>query len=131
MLDSGVYDHLWPASFNTLALAHANRYPSPYSKHIISQDTLSRQYNAEDNTLITYKLIWKSGKLPRWAPRGIVAKAETYVVERSVLDVAQGVLTSETVNLDHRSVVLIKEKLRFEALDPKTLVSHLLPSQQS
>lgn len=115
--NSGVVEHVWPAAFTDLALAYSNRYPSPLSKHIISQDVIERRFDSDDNTLHTRKLIHKSGKLPRWAPKGIINRAETWVLEDTALDLSKGTLVSTTRNLDHRNVLDITESYSLSRLD--------------
>ena len=97
-------------------LAYANRYPNPLSRHILTQDVLSCTYDQETNTLHTKKLILKSGKLPRWAPKGIIARAETWVVEDAVVDVLHGTASYMTRNIDHLNVLEVEELMHFQAL---------------
>lgn len=108
-------------------LAYANRYPNPLSQHILTQDILSCTYDAPTNTLHTRKLIFKSGKLPRWAPKGIIARAETWVVEDSVVDVLRGEASYLTRNIDHLNVLEVEELMHFRSLSSDSYVLSYFP----
>lgn len=105
-------------AFSSLVLAYANRYPNPLSNHIHTQDILSCTYDADSDTLHTKKLILKSGKLPRWAPKGIIARAETWVVEESSVNVLNGQASYLTRNIDHLSVLEVEELMHFRRISP-------------
>lgn len=114
MPSSDTHEHLFPYSFASLCLSYMNRYPSPLSPHIISSDLLSVNISPHSGQLHLTKLVLKRGKLPRWAPRGLVSKAETFVLEECEVDVLGQVLSSQTRNLDHRMVLDITERYHFQ-----------------
>lgn len=72
--------------FSYLVQAHNLRYPSPYGKHILSSDVISRSFNPSTNVLKTTKLILKRGKVPRWAPRVIQRIDKTWVLEETEIE---------------------------------------------
>ncbi|BGO89025.1 hypothetical protein NBRC10512_008216 [Rhodotorula toruloides] len=78
--------HTFPIPFSYLVQAHNLRYPSPYGKHILSSDVISRSFNPSTNVLKTTKLILKRGKVPRWAPRVIQRIDKTWVLEETEIE---------------------------------------------
>src|ERR1700730_7276649 len=73
---------IWPNSdpWSIVSLAFFLRYPNPYAAHVVSCDVVSRTHT-ESGSLLTTRLILKRGALPRWAPKGIITRAETWVIE--------------------------------------------------
>ena len=60
------------------------RYPNPLSKHVLSDDTLSRK--VMNGKLVTTRLISKTTKVPDWASRIVGGRRVGYIVEESVMD---------------------------------------------
>lgn len=73
--------------FPYIVLAHNQRYPSPYGKHILSSDVISRTFHPATNSLRTTRLILKRGKVPRWAPQVIQRIDTTWVLEETEVHV--------------------------------------------
>jgi len=73
-------------------------------------DVLSRSFTSS-GTLLTTRLILKQGSLPRWAPRGIVSKAESWIIEESEVDPEGRIVRCVTKNLDHVKVMRIEERI--------------------
>ena len=75
------------------------RYPNPLSKHVLSDDTLSRKVT--NGKLVTTRLISKTTKLPDWASRIVGGRRVGYIVEESVMDpVARQMITySRTISI--------------------------------
>ncbi|KAF8203149.1 PRELI-like family-domain-containing protein [Pholiota molesta] len=102
---SFVYDDSW----SIVALAFFLRYPNPYASHVISCDVISR-----DQT--------PSGALPRWFPKGIVSRAESWVIEESEVDPFGKTVRCVTKNLDHVKVMQVEESVHFDqSAEGKTL----------
>lgn len=78
--------HTFPIPFPYIVLAHNQRYPSPYGRHILSSDVISRSFHPETNVLRTTRLVLKRGKVPRWAPRVIQKIDTTWVLEESEIE---------------------------------------------
>ncbi|KIM67033.1 hypothetical protein SCLCIDRAFT_1210493 [Scleroderma citrinum Foug A] len=106
---SFLYDDPW----SIVSLAFFLRYPNPYAAHVVSCDVVDRQ-QTESGTLLTTRLILKRGALPRWAPKGIVSRAESWVVEESEVDPYGKVVRCRTKNLDHVKVMQVEETHLFE-----------------
>jgi len=110
------YDDPWPI----VSLAFFLRYPNPYASHVVSCDVISRTPTAE-GTLLTTRLILKRGALPKWAPRGIVSRAESWVIEESEVDVYGREVRCRTKNLDHVKVMQVEETTELREVDGKTV----------
>ncbi|GAA5864698.1 hypothetical protein JCM3774_006046 [Rhodotorula dairenensis] len=78
--------HTFPIPFPYIVLAHNQRYPSPYGRHILSSDVISRSFHPDTNVLRTTRLVLKRGKVPRWAPRVIQKIDTTWVLEESEIE---------------------------------------------
>jgi len=114
-----LYDDPWAI----VSLAFFMRYPNPYASHVLSCDVISRTVTTS-GTLLTTRLILKSGSLPKWAPQGIVSRAESWVVEESEVDPNGKVMRCITKNLDHVKVMSVEERILLEQpQDGKSLLS--------
>jgi len=114
---SFLYDDPW----SIVSLAFFLRYPNPYAAHVISCDVVSRT-QTESGSLLTTRLILKRGALPRWAPKGIITRAETWVIEESEVDPFGKIVRCRTKNLDHVKIMQVEESVVFKQADAgKTL----------
>lgn len=113
---SFLYDDPW----SIVSLAFFLRYPNPYAAHVVSCDVVDRQHTSS-GTLLTTRLILKRGALPRWAPKGIISRAESWVIEESEIDPYGKVVKCQTKNLDHVKVMQIVETQLFEQAANGTL----------
>jgi len=114
---SFLYDDPWAI----VSYAFFMRYPNPFASHVLSCDVISRSVSPS-GTLMTTRLILKSGALPRWFPKGIVSRAESWVIEESEVDPAGRVVQCTTKNLDHVKVMRVEERVVLEQTeDGKTL----------
>ncbi|KAI0095270.1 PRELI-like family-domain-containing protein [Irpex rosettiformis] len=114
---SFLYDDPW----SIVSLAFFLRYPNPYASHVASCDVISREFTSS-GTLVTTRLILKKGSLPKWAPRGLMPKAESWILEESEVDPVNGSVRCTTKNLDHVKVMRVEEHVTFQRTeDNKTL----------
>ncbi|THH02495.1 hypothetical protein EW026_g341 [Hermanssonia centrifuga] len=112
-----LYDDPWP----TVSLAFFLRYPNPFASHVVSCDVISRTVSPT-GTMVTTRLILKRGSLPKWAPQGIMSKAESWIIEESEVDPLNGVVRCTTKNLDHVKVMRVEEDVTLQRTeDGKTL----------
>jgi hypothetical protein len=102
---------LFSAPFDLVVLAHLLRYPNPYARHVLTSDVISRSFDPSTQILSTVRLLLKTGSLPRWAPRGLVNRSEAWIIEVSEVDLARGVMNSRTMNLEHRRVMEVVERI--------------------
>ncbi|EDR15726.1 uncharacterized protein LACBIDRAFT_228795, partial [Laccaria bicolor S238N-H82] len=104
-----------------VSLAFFLRYPNPYAAHVISCDVISRNQTSS-GSLLTTRLILKRGAMPRWFPKGIVSRAESWVIEESEVDPHGKVVRCRTKNLDHVKVMQVEEAVEFrQTPEGKTL----------
>ncbi|KAJ7785886.1 PRELI-like family-domain-containing protein [Mycena metata] len=104
------YDDPW----SIVTLAFFLRYPNPYASHVISCDVVSRSVTPT-GSLLTTRLILKRGAMPRWFPKGIISRAETWVVEESEVDPVGRTVKCKTRNLDHVKVMQVEETVVFRS----------------
>jgi PRELI-like family len=96
--------------WSIVSLAFFLRYPNPYASHVISCDVISRTPTAS-GSLVTNRLILKQGSLPKWAPKGIISRAETWILEESEVDPEGKTVRCRTRNLDHVKVMRVEENV--------------------
>ncbi len=96
--------------WSIVSLAYLLRYPNPYASHILSCDVISREVTSQ-GSLRTTRLILKTGSLPRWAPKGMISRAESWVLEESEVDPLGKVMRCTTKNLDHVKVMRVEEHI--------------------
>ncbi|KAI0935947.1 hypothetical protein AcV5_004222 [Taiwanofungus camphoratus] len=102
---SFLYDDPW----SIVTYAFFMRYPNPFASHVLSCDVISRTISPS-GSLLTTRLILKTGALPRWAPKGIISRAESWVIEESEVDPEGRVMRCITKNLDHVKVMRVEER---------------------
>ncbi|KAF9270573.1 MSF1-domain-containing protein [Marasmius fiardii PR-910] len=111
------YDDPW----SIVTLAYFLRYPNPYANHILSCDVISREITPS-GSLLTTRLILKKGQLPRWAPKGIISRTESWVIEESEVDPLGKTVRCKTKNLEFTKVMKLEESVFFQHTpDGKTL----------
>lgn len=103
------YDDPW----SIVTLAYFLRYPNPYASHIISCDVISRELTSS-GSLVTTRLILKKGQLPRWAPKGIISRAESWVIEESEVDPLGKTVRCTTKNTEFTKVMKVEESVYFQ-----------------
>nr|CAD2172040.1 unnamed protein product [Meloidogyne enterolobii] len=87
-----VPERIFDYTINQVVTIFYNRYPNSFSKHVISEDVISREIKG--GKIITRKLIVKRGagflkSVPRWISRQThVAFMPT--LEESIFDVIEG-----------------------------------------
>ena len=112
------YDYAFPA----VTLAYFLRYPNPYSTHVLSTDVIERSFNPETQQLTTVRLHLKRSKLPsavlKLLPRSLLGASkdgdsQSYILERSVVDVREGWMDTESRNLEWTGVLSVVERQVF------------------
>lgn len=105
--------------FSAVSLAYFLRYPNPYSRHVASTDTIDRHYDPETQRLTTVRLHLKRSRLPpivlKLLPRSSLNAAEdgstqSFILEKSVVDVKEGWMETESRNLDWDNVLSVIER---------------------
>jgi 4-amino-4-deoxychorismate lyase len=112
----------YPYPFPAVTLAYFLRYPNPYSTHVLSTDTIARHYDPDTQRLTTIRLHLKRSKLPaailKLLPRSLLGASATgdtqsFILEKSVVDVKQGMMDTESRNLEWTGVLSVVERQKF------------------
>ena len=112
-------DYSYDYGFSAVSLAYFLRYPNPYSKHVSSTDTIERHYDPQSQRLTTVRLHLKRSRLPpavlKLLPRSTLGAGEdgstqSFILEKSVVDVREGWMETESRNLDWNNVLSVIEK---------------------
>ncbi|CAD6893852.1 unnamed protein product [Tilletia controversa] len=138
----------WP--WTASVYAFYERYPNPTATHVLSVDVIDRRIvprstphsqwphahgestspaptaaSPYDDPLVlrTTRLLLKKGTLPKWAPKGLLKNAESWVLEESEVELQPSIgssgaprrnIRSWTRNIDHTTVLAITEATRFK-----------------
>ncbi|XP_062519208.1 PRELI domain-containing protein 1, mitochondrial-like [Corticium candelabrum] len=105
--------HTFKCRWETLAVAFWKRYPNPMSKHVHSEDVISRELEGEK--LRTKRLLFKSNRLPKFGERFVTHGSQAIVVEDSIVDPKQQKLTTYTWNVNLRRLMTVEEKCVYSA----------------
>lgn len=117
-------NHTYDYCFPTVTLAYFLRYPNPFSTHVISTDVIDRSFDPETQRLTTTRLHLKRSKMPsailRLLPRNLLGsttngQSQSYVLERSTVDVNEGWMTTESRNLEMTNLLTVVERQDFTA----------------
>lgn len=108
------YDYPLPA----VSLAYFLRYPNPYATHVLSTDVIDRHFDPSTQRLSTTRLHLKRSKLPptivNLLPKGILGTGkdagQSYILEKSVIDVKEGWMETESRNLEWTGILSVIEK---------------------
>lgn len=111
------YEYPFPA----VTLAYFLRYPNPYSRHVLSTDVIDSYVDPATSRLHTVRLHLKRSKIPpailKLLPRSVLggatsnnAAGQSYILERSVVDVKEGWMKTESKNLEWTGVLSVIER---------------------
>lgn len=127
--------HTYDFSFPTVSLAFFLRYPNPYSTHVISTDVIERNFDPVTQRLYTTRLLLKKSKVPsaimKLLPLSILGHSATtgnsqsYILERSTVDIKEGWMSTESRNLEWIGVLSVIER---QVYAPGPLERPSLPS---
>jgi len=115
--------HTYDYPFATVSLAYLLRYPNPYSRHVLTTDVLSREFDPATQQLTTTRILLKRSRLPsailKLLPRGFLGASaqgdsQSYILERSVIDVKEGWMRTESRNLNLRTVLDVIERQTYQ-----------------
>ncbi|CZT25491.1 related to UPS1 Mitochondrial intermembrane space protein that regulates alternative processing and sorting of Mgm1p and other proteins [Ramularia collo-cygni] len=126
---SYAYDY----NFSETALAYFLRYPNPYSRHVASTDTIDRHYDPITQRLTTVRLHVKRSRLPpavlKLLPKSSLSNAsedgstQSFILEKSVVDVRQGWMETDSRNLDWNNVLSVIERHRYSRPEGATITA--------
>uniref|UniRef100_A0A8C1XL79 PRELI domain containing 1b n=1 Tax=Cyprinus carpio TaxID=7962 RepID=A0A8C1XL79_CYPCA len=100
------------STWEQVLTAFWQRYPNPYSTHVLTEDVLFREVTS-DNLLLSRRLLTKTNRLPRWAERIFPGKRSVYIIEDSVVDLGNRSLTTLTWNVNHAKLMRVVERCVF------------------
>ncbi|XP_067838511.1 PRELI domain-containing protein 1, mitochondrial-like [Heptranchias perlo] len=99
------------SSWDQVASAVWQRYPNPFSKHVLTEDVIYREVTS-DNKLFSRRLFTKTNRLPRWGemifPTNL--SQSVFVIEDSIVDLQNRTFTTLTWNVNHTRLMLVEEK---------------------
>lgn len=98
-------------SWDQVFAAFWQRYPNPYSKHVLTEDILLRQVTP-DHKLLSRRLLTKTNRIPHWAERLLPANVSrsVYIIEDSIVDPKNKCLTTFTWNINHARLMVVEER---------------------
>ncbi|RKP27674.1 PRELI-like family-domain-containing protein [Syncephalis pseudoplumigaleata] len=102
------YDHTW----EDVTLAFFLRYPNPHARHVLAADILDQHVDPATGNLHTTRLLLKKGMVPKWGNK-LVKNNQAYILEESITDPKQGVMTTRTRNITHKRLMYIEETQQF------------------
>lgn len=108
-------------SLPTVSLAYFLRYPNPYATHVLSTDTISQYIDPVTKRLHTVRLHLKKSKVPAAvvsflpkAMKGTDGTSKTYILEKSVVDVQEGWMQTESRNMEWTGVLSVIEQQMYQ-----------------
>ncbi|CAG2191094.1 Protein preli-like,PRELI domain-containing protein 1, mitochondrial [Mytilus edulis] len=111
------FSTLLPYNFNwdQVAVGLWQRYPNPKSKHVLTEDVVSRVLVGKK--IFTKRLLTKKYNVPKWGrdgPKWYV----TAIIEESVVDPVKKTMTTYTRNIDLKWFINVVEKCVY-TVDPE------------
>lgn len=111
------YDYSFPA----VTLAYFLRYPNPYSKHVLSTDVIDRYIDPLTKRLHTTRLHLKRSKVPtamlKLLPSSLAGPGgaqQSYVIEKSTIDVQEGWMETESRNMEWTGILSVIERQTYK-----------------
>lgn len=104
-------DNLIKNPWDQVMAAVWQRYPNPYSRHVLSEDTIQRR--VEGPLLFTKRLLIKTNPIPKWGQRFVHVR-QVVIVEESVLDRDSKKLITYTRNVGMATTISAVEKCVYE-----------------
>ncbi|XP_054006810.1 protein preli-like [Hylaeus anthracinus] len=97
-----------PYCWLAVCKAFFGRYPNPYARHVVSEDTVHQE--VKDGKYLSKRIFCKTATtpLPNWIQR-IVKKPQVVILEEASIDLCAKRLISLTRNHDHRKLVVASE----------------------
>ncbi|XP_062249520.1 PRELI domain containing 1a [Platichthys flesus] len=105
---------LLQSSWDQVCIAFWQRYPNPYSNHVLTEDIIFREVTPS-NCLISRRLLTKVSRAPRWMERYLPKHmaSHAYIIEDSVLDPQKKTMTTLTWNLSHARLMSVEERCEY------------------
>ncbi|ENN72685.1 protein preli-like isoform X1 [Dendroctonus ponderosae] len=108
--NSAIFNYSW----EQVAQGFWKRYPNPNSKHVLSEDTVSRELKS--GKLVSKRILTKTNNIPNWAKR-FINTTYVYIVEESIVDAKNKILVTYTRNIGFTKVMSVTEKVTYTQCD--------------
>ncbi|XP_029644757.1 PRELI domain-containing protein 1, mitochondrial [Octopus sinensis] len=95
-------------SWDQLASAFWQRYPNPYSNHVLTEDVISREI--VNQKLHTKRLLTKTNPVPKWGERFVSRARHVCIVEESIIDPVAKTVITYTRNIGLQRIMQLEEK---------------------
>lgn len=103
---------LFKFSWEQVTQAFWQKYPNPYSTHVLSEDTVERRL--QGGCLHSKRIITKTNKLPKWGERFIPgSKRSLCVLEESIIDPKARTMVTYTRNLGLTTIMTVEERCEY------------------
>ncbi|KAL4640481.1 PRELI domain-containing protein 1, mitochondrial-like [Arapaima gigas] len=105
------------STWDQVVSAFWQRYPNPFSTHVLTEDVIFREVTA-DQRLLTRRLLTKTNRLPRWAERFFPSNLSrsVYILEDSIVNLADRSLITFSWNLNHTTLMTVEERCVFREM---------------
>lgn len=100
-------NHVFEYHWSSVTQALWQKYPNPFSTHVIASDILDRRVDS-DGRLHTVRLIHKTSIIPSWG-RHLMHIPEAFIVEVSVVDPIAKTMDVSTKNITMNSLMTVEE----------------------
>ncbi|XP_028393386.1 PRELI domain-containing protein 1, mitochondrial-like [Dendronephthya gigantea] len=95
--------------WETVSSAWHRRYPNPFSKHVLSEDVVSRCL--ENDVLKSKRLLVKTNPAPKWTTKFVGSGVKSAcIIEESLVDPKRKVMTTYSRNIFFTSLMVVEEK---------------------
>ncbi|VDP13222.1 unnamed protein product [Soboliphyme baturini] len=94
-------------SWEEVATAFWHRYPNPFSRHVLSEDTLMR--SVVGSVLYSKRLLLKTNRMPKWGERFCNIR-HVPVLEESSVDNRLKTLVTYSRNISYTRMMCVEEK---------------------
>ncbi|XP_010896785.1 PRELI domain containing 1a [Esox lucius] len=102
------------SSWDQVCMAFWQRYPNPYSNHVLTEDIIFREVT-HGNCLVSRRLLTKTNRAPRWMEKYLpVTMARlAYIIEDSIVDPQARTMTTLTWNISHARMMSVEERCEY------------------
>lgn len=100
--------HVFHQTWQQIAAAIWQKYPNKYSKHILSEDIISRDIDHSTGQLVTKRLFVKTSPIPSWL-NILVRTNRAFILEESFVDPIRQTFKTITRNVGVTQLLSVKE----------------------
>ncbi len=103
-----VLEHIFPVSWEQIAMGSWLKYPHVSRPDILSLDLLDRHYDHDTGTLVSYRLSMIRGMMPAWVC-SLTGGCVCMFLEKSVVNPRTGFMQLSSQNISCNSVLQLEE----------------------